>query len=71
MTKDELSEYTKGRKHLPAKYGVLEISEKKSKSDILYYDWNLSFKNDMSAERDNDKGSDEVQIIFNLNQDID
>ena len=70
MTKEELSEYTKGRKNLPAKYGVLEISEKKSKSDILYYDWNLSFKNDMSAERDNDKGSDEVQIIFNLNQDI-
>ncbi len=70
MTKDELTEYTQGRKHLPAEYGVMEISGKKSRSEILYYDWSLNFNQDMSAERDTDMGSDEVQIIFNLNQDI-
>lgn len=70
MTRDELTQYTAGAKSLPAEYGTMEVFGKKSRSDIIYYDWNFSFNRDISAERDEDQGVDEVQVIFNLNQDI-
>ncbi|WP_281085990.1 helix-turn-helix domain-containing protein [Eubacterium ruminantium] len=70
LTSEDLSEYTRGVKRLPAKYGIMEISEKRSRSDIIYNDWTMSFNQDISAEREEAHGADEVQIIFNLNQDI-
>lgn len=70
LTSGDLSAYTRGIKRLPAKYGVMEIAEKRSRSDIVYNDWNMSFKQDISAQREETHGADEVQIIFNLNQDI-
>lgn len=68
LTSEDLSEYTRGIKRLPSKYGIMEISEKRSRSDIIYNDWNMSFNQDISAEREETEGADEVQIIFNLNQ---
>ena len=68
LTNEDLSEYTKGIKRLPAKYGIMEISEKRSRSDIIYNDWTMSFNQDIAAEREGTQGADEVQIIFNLNQ---
>ncbi|MCR5104040.1 MAG: AraC family transcriptional regulator [Eubacterium sp.] len=70
LTSEDLSEYTKGTRRLPAQYGFLQISEKRSRSDIIYNDWNMSFNQDISAEREEAHGADEVQIIFNLNQHI-
>ena len=70
LTSEDVSEYSRGVKRLPAKYGVMEISEKRSRSDIIYNDWTMSFNQDISAEREEAKNADEVQIIFNLNQDI-
>jgi hypothetical protein len=49
LTSEDLSEYTKGTRRLPAKYGVMEISEKRSRSDIIYNDWTMSFNQDAAA----------------------
>ena len=70
MTNRELTEYTRGIKRFPSKYGSIDISEKRSRSDIIYNDWNISFNQDISAERKEAEAIDEIQIIFNLNHDI-
>ncbi len=51
MTSRELTQYTRGIKRFPSKYGSIEISEKRSRSDIVYNDWNISFNQDISAEK--------------------
>ena len=37
---------------------------------ITYYDWDLSFKNTTLASRPDNFGKDEIQLIFNMNQNI-
>ena len=34
-------------------------------NQIVYYDWNLSFKDKTFASRPDNFGKDEIQIIFN------
>ncbi len=50
--------------------GTADISSQKSDSEIVYYRWDLEFDDDTDAKKENNLGIDEVQIIFNLNQDI-
>ena len=49
---------------------VVNIREKKSENDIAYYDWTIKFADDIDAYKDGNTGTDEIQVIFNLNQDI-
>ncbi len=67
---DSIYDYLTGLKKFPEKYGILDVSGKSSKSDISYYDWDLTFADDMKANRPDNSGKDEIQIIFNLNEPI-
>ncbi len=67
---DQIVDYLSGRKKFPEKYGILGISEKSSKSDIRYYDWDMTFSKGLLARRPDNSGNDEIQIIFNLNEAI-
>ncbi len=59
-----------GKNDIISDYGAIGIKSVKKKKAILYRSWNLLFKKTVAAtELDND-GNDEVQLIFNLNQDI-
>ncbi len=67
---DQIVDYLSGRKKFPEKYGILDVSEKSSKSDIRYYDWDMTFSKGLFASRPDNSGNDEIQIIFNLNEAI-
>lgn len=67
---DELYQYMNGTKAFPEEIGMARIRKEKSQSDVLYYRWDLSFTEDTDAKKMDNAGKDEVQIIFNLNQDI-
>lgn len=66
----ELTEYKNGSKKLSEEYGVLDITRKNGNNKIIYYNWNIIFNEDINAERQDPPGLDEIQIMFNLNQDI-
>ncbi|MBR1639055.1 MAG: helix-turn-helix transcriptional regulator [Treponema sp.] len=55
---------------IPNDVGQLKLLRQECKDKIIYYDWDLSFKNDTFASRPDNFGKDEIQVIFNLNQPI-
>ena len=67
---EELYQYMNGGSGFPEEIGTARIQKEKSKNDVLYYRWDLSFTQDTNAKKSDNAGNDEVQIIFNLNQDI-
>ncbi|MCR4618581.1 MAG: AraC family transcriptional regulator [Lachnospiraceae bacterium] len=67
---ESIYDYLKGLKKFPENYGNLRISGLGSKSDIWFYNWDLTFVTGLEAERPNNLGQDEIQIIFNLNKEI-
>ena len=60
-----------GIEYLSKEIGDLKLLRKECRDQIVYYDWNLSFKDKTYASRPDNFGKDELQIIFNLNQKID
>ena len=67
---EELFRYMNGAAGFPKEIGTASIQKERSRSDVLYYRWDLSFTADTAARKQDNAGNDEVQIIFNLNQDI-
>ena len=67
---DILNDYMTGRNVFPFEYGLFDITKKESDGDIQYCNWDLSFKKDVFAEKNDNFGRDEVQIFFNMNRDI-
>lgn len=64
-----------GRLYIPKEIGELKLLRRESLSQnnnpqITYYDWDLSFKNTTLASRPDNFGKDEIQLIFNMNQNI-
>ncbi len=64
-----------GRLYIPKEIGELKLLRRESlsqnnNSQITYYDWDLSFKNQTLASRPDNFGKDEIQLIFNMNQNI-
>lgn len=59
-----------GSVYLPEEIGDLKLLRKECREQIVYYDWALSFKNRTLASRPDNFGKDEIQVIFNLNQNI-
>ena len=57
-------------KDIPTEVGNMELGRKSSPSGILYFDWNMNFHQKMDVSRRGNFGKDEIQMIFNLNQDI-
>ena len=70
ISTDDLYQYMDGAKGFPEEIGTAKIRKEKSRNDVLYYSWDLSFSQDTAAKKCDNAGLDEVQIIFNLNQDI-
>lgn len=66
----ELYEIADGYSQFPSDYGVMDILCQKSDGRIDYYDWSLMFNEDMDARKSGNRKKDEIQIFFNLNQDI-
>ena len=60
-----------GSAYLPKEIGDLKLLRKECRNQIVYYDWDLSFKDKTFASRPDNFGKDEIQIIFNINQKID
>ncbi len=67
---EELFRYMNGAAGFPKEIGTASIQKERSRSDVLYYRWDLSFTADTAARKQGNAGNDEVQIIFNLTQDI-
>jgi AraC-like DNA-binding protein len=65
-----LTDYLGGRKTFPKEIGSFRLEGEKSDSEIAYYSWDLSFTEVTDAQRPNNSGIDEVQIMFNLSRDI-
>lgn len=64
-----------GRLYIPKEIGDLKLLRRESltqdsRPQITYYDWDLSFKNTTIASRTDNFGRDEIQLIFNMNQNI-
>ena len=59
-----------GNVSFPAYYGTLGIDSVKEREHILYRSWSIRFARDVSATEKDNAGLDEVQIMFNLSQDI-
>lgn len=51
-------------------YGMISIDKIKERENIMYRSWNIQFDKTTDAEEKDNSGLDEVQIMFNLNQDI-
>lgn len=51
-------------------YGKLQVDKVKEHENIIYRSWNIQFEKTTEAEEKDNAGKDEVQIMFNLNQDI-
>ena len=63
-------EFFDGSAYLPKEIGDLKLLRKECSNQIVYYNWNLSFKDKTFASRPDNFGKDEIQIIFNINQKI-
>ena len=64
-----------GRLYIPKEIGDLKLLRRESltqnkQAQITYYDWDLSFNNPTLASRPDNFGKDEIQLIFNMNQNI-
>jgi len=66
----ELKEYQSGKNVCFKDGDIVSVKEKKSENDIAYYDWSIRFVEDIDAYKAGNTGIDEIQVIFNLNQDI-
>lgn len=64
-------EFFDGTAYIPKEIGDLKLLRKECRNQIVYYDWNLSFKDKTFASRPDNFGKDEIQVIFNINQTID
>lgn len=62
--------YYDGKESVPKEIGALKLLRQQGRNNIVYYDWDLSFKNYTLASRPDNFGKDEIQVIFNLNQPI-
>ncbi len=54
----------------PEYYGKIGVDSVKKRENIVYRSWNVQFSKDISAAEKDNAGLDEVQIMFNLSQDI-
>ena len=70
VSTDELYTYIKDGDTFPDDIGSADIESRRSDSDILYRSWDLKFAEDIEASKCDNFGNDEIQIFFNLNQDI-
>ena len=52
-------------------FAKLAVDSVKERENIIYRSWNIQFAQNTAAEEIDNAGHDEVQIMFNLNQDID
>lgn len=52
-------------------FAKLNVDSVKERESIIYRSWNIQFAQNTAAEEIDNAGHDEVQIMFNLNQDID
>ena len=52
-------------------FAKLNVDSVKERENIIYRSWNIQFAQNTAAEEIDNAGHDEVQIMFNLNQDID
>ncbi len=64
------ADYLSGRENIPDGILEMELAGEKTNSEITYYSWDLKFKEDTDAKRNDNSGADEVQVIFNMNRDI-
>jgi len=67
---DTLYETIKNKNGIHTEIGNADIAFQNSDSDITYTRWDIEFHKDIDAGKKDNSGCDEVQIIFNLNQDI-
>lgn len=67
---DSVESYITSHESFPEEIGSLKLLSKKAQKSIVYYDWNLSFRNSTFASRPDNSGKDEIQLIFNLNRNI-
>jgi len=51
-------------------YGKIQVNKVKERENIIYRNWNIKFDKTTFAEEVDNAGQDEVQIMFNLSQDI-
>ena len=59
-----------GNTTLSNSFGKLNLEKSKSRENIIYHSWNLQVAETTYAEEKDNCGRDEVQIMFNLSQDI-
>ena len=57
-------------KDVPSELGNIELDKKNSFKGIVYFGWNMRFKQDLKVSKKGNYGRDEIQIIFNMNQNI-
>ena len=62
--------FLNGKMAFPEYYGKIGIDAVKEREHIIYRSWNIQFTRDVSAAEKDNAGRDEVQIMFNLSQDI-
>ncbi len=51
-------------------FGKLDLEKTKNRENIIYHSWNLQVQETTYAQEKDNCGRDEVQIMFNLSQDI-
>ncbi|MCR4713247.1 MAG: AraC family transcriptional regulator [Treponemataceae bacterium] len=51
-------------------YGKIDLKKVKERENIIYHSWNVQVETTTFAQEKDNCGRDEVQIMFNLNQDI-
>ncbi len=51
-------------------YGIVDLKKIKERENIVYHNWNIQVETTTFAQEKDNCGRDEVQIMFNLNQDI-
>lgn len=55
---------------IPDEIGEVLLAKKQLQKGIIYLDWSMSFCRRLDVKRKGNYGRDEIQMIFNLNQDI-
>ncbi len=59
-----------GSGSLSNSFGKLNLEKSKSRENINYHSWNVQVQKTTFAEEEDNCGRDEIQIMFNLSQDI-
>ncbi|MCR5764257.1 MAG: AraC family transcriptional regulator [Treponema sp.] len=62
--------YLDDKKTFPISYGKIGIDAVKKRENIIYRSWSIELNQSIDAEEKDNAGLDEVQIMFNMNQDI-